>query len=538
MNPNIRLCNLRINHFATIESQEIHFQPGFNTIVGETGSGKSLILNAFNILLGNKADKKYVRKGCDFYTVEGTFHSSDPGIKEFFSQNNIFVEDEFTIKRMVQREGQSKSFINLQSIPVNIIRKFSLEFFDIIGQHENQKLLQNEYQLRLLDHYAGNGETLENYRTPFLEYQSHQKQLIELNEKLDQAERQIDYLDFQVQQLQELSPSTEEEDNLIREKESIQSIVDNNQGIQKALQIVSEDPQGNLVQFAKHVDSIISVTNLPETLKEKVDTIIELSNEISFDLSKMLTEESSDERLSEIIDRLDDYQRLKRKFKTDTVGLQDTLQEFLDQRKEFLDVENQIEKIKANIASLKNKLWALSNVLHETRKNSSKTLSADLIKIFKKINLDECLIRFEFNEVEEFKRSGRTELASMIQTNPGEDFQPISKIASGGELSRILLAFRTCCSDPESISIFLFDEVDAGIGGKTAKMIGSLIKEISEHSQVIAITHLPQIAAFADNLIHVYKDSKSENKEKRTWTNTESIAPEQRETFLKEMTPL
>lgn len=538
MNPNIQLSHLRINHFATIESQEISFTSGFNAIVGETGSGKSLILNAFNILLGNKADKKFIRKGYDYYTVEGTFISKDPGIKNFFAENNIFVEDEFTIKRMVHKEGQSKSFINLQSIPVNIIRKFSLEFFDIIGQHENQKLLQSDYQLRLLDSYAGNLETLENYNTPFSNYQRLQKSLVDLNAKLDQAERQIDYLDFQIKQLEELDPSAEEEEALIREKESIQSLIDNNQGIQKALQIVSEDSQGNLVQFAKHVDSIISVTNLPDSLKEKIDQIIELSNEISYDLSKLLTEEGSDERLGEIIDRLDAYQQLKRKFKSDTEGLKLTLDDFLNQRQEYLDIENQIEKTKAELAALKNKLWALSNVLHETRKNVATQLSKELQKIFKKINLAECLIKFELVEVEDFKKSGRSELTSLIQTNPGEDFQPISKIASGGELSRILLAFRTCCSDPESISIFLFDEVDAGIGGKTAKMIGELIKEISSHSQVIAITHLPQIAAFADNLIHVFKKSSAKGEEKRTWTSTELISPSKRDNFLQEMTPI
>lgn len=538
MKTNIKICNLRINHFATIESQEIHFTEGFNAIVGETGSGKSLILNAFNILLGNKADKKFIRKGCDFYTVEGTFQSKDPTVKKFFEEQNIFIESEFTIKRVVNREGSSKSFINLQSIPVSLIRSFALEFFDIIGQHENQKLLQSDYQLRLLDSYAGNAETLEKYRKPFQEFTENKKQLIALKEKFELAERQIDYLEFQIEQLESLSPTTEEEQKLIQEKESIQSIVDNNQGIQKALQIVSEDNQGNLIQFAKNIESILSVTNLPGSLKEKVEGIIDLSSEISFELSRLLTDEDSEGRLGEIIDRLDAYQKLKRKFKTDTQGLQETLEGFQKQRDEFLSIESEIEKTQAQIANLKNKLWTLSRLLHDTRRNLAVDLTQELQKIFKKINLSECEIKFDFDEVEDFKPTGRTLLTTLIQTNPGEDFQPISKIASGGELSRILLAFRTCCADPESISIFLFDEVDAGIGGKTAKMIGSLIKEISENTQVIAITHLPQIAAFANNLIHVYKDTKSKDKEKRTWTNTETIESKDRDDFIKEMAPI
>lgn len=538
MNPNILISNLRINHFATIESQEIHFTDGFNAIVGETGSGKSLILNAFNILLGNKADKKFIRKGCDFYTVEGTFRSDDKEILQFFKEQNIFIENEFTIKRVVHREGSSKSFINLQLVPASVIRNFALEYFDIIGQHENQKLLQSEYQLRLLDIYAGNQDTLEKYNKPFSTFKKLGNELVELNEKFDLAERQIDYLDFQISQLENLSPSVKDEESLIAEKESIQSVVDNNQGIQQALQIVSEEANCNIIQLAKNIESILSVTNLPTNLKDKVDGIIENASEISFDLSKLLTDESSDERLTEVIDRLDSYQKLKRKFKTDTEGLQESLEQFKEQRDEFLDIENKIEEIKAEIASLKNKLWTLSRLLHDTRRNLSTDLSQELQKIFKKINLNECQIKFELNEVEDFKQTGRTQLQTLIQTNPGEDFQPISKIASGGELSRILLSFRTCCADPESISIFLFDEVDAGLGGKTAKMIGSLIKEISEHTQVIAITHLPQIATFSNNLIHVYKDTKSKDKEKRTWTNTESILAENREEFLREMAPL
>ena len=359
-----------------------------------------------------------------------------------------------------------------------------------------------------------------------------------MKEKFERAESQIDYLEFQIDQLQTLNPSTKEELELVQEKESIQSIVDNNQGVQKALQLVSEDNQGNLIQFAKDIDSILSVTNLPNLFKEKVDCIIELSSEISFELSKLLTDEDSQERLSEIIDRLDAYQKLKRKFKTDTKGLQETLNDFQKQRNDYLGIETEIDKTRAQIANLRNKLWTLSRLLHDARRNITEELVQELQKIFKKINLHDCQIKFEFDEIEDFKASGRTILKTLIQTNPGEDFQPMSRIVSGGELSRILLAFRTCCSDPESISIFLFDEVDAGIGGKTAKMIGSLIKEISQNTQVIAITHLPQIAAFANNLIHVFKDTKSKDKEKRTWTNTETISSSHRKNFLRDMAPL
>lgn len=537
MLPTIQINQLRISNFATIESQEIEFTEGFNAIVGETGSGKSLILNAFNILLGSKADKKYLRHGSDFYTVEGTFSCPDQKLKDFFQKHNIFIQDEFTIKRVVYKEGSSKSFVDLQNIPANIIRSFSLEFFDIIGQHENQKLLQNNYQLRLLDIFANQIENLNQYNKPFLELKENNKLLSTLEEKISIAERQIDYLDFQINQIEELSPTVEEEDDLILSKEKIQKLMASQKTISEISSLLS-DGQGSILSQVSSLKNLFSQIDLSEQLAEKITLLDSNISDISYEFSKMNTEHDSDNELEDIIDRLDAYQKLKRKFKTDTIGLVSQLNEFQKERNEYKNIQNLVDQTKQTISDLRNQLWKISTDLHQTRLNEAPKLSKGLIEKFKKINLNECLIKFDLKETDEFLETGRTNIKTLIRTNPGEEFQEIHKIASGGELSRILLSFRTCCKDPESISIFLFDEVDAGLGGKTAKKIGELISEISLNAQVIAITHLPQIATFADNIIHVFKATEGKAKDRRTWTRAEKVLKSKKDQFLKEMTPL
>ena len=524
------LKNLTLNNFATFENQSVEFANNLNAIIGETGSGKSLILDALQFLFGQRADKKLVRKGSSFATIEATFHANASEFKHYFDDIGFpFENNEVTLKRIIYNTGTSKSFLNFQSCPLSVLSNFSKRYIDIVGQFENQKLLNCEYQLKLLDSYAGSLDLRTEYETSYNRLKALKKEIEILEENYNILRAKEDYLEFQIKEISNLNPSVENEAGLVAEKDNLLQY-EKNQGEAQELLYVLSDSDNNVISILKK----LSRNSSDDLTSSRLEEICSQVEDLSYDISRKLEDNFNQERLNEVVDRLDHYQRLKRKFGNSVSEMLESLDAFKRELESINILDQGLKEKKDTLSDLENYARAVALKLHDIRKNSAKELSEKLTSVVQTLNMNGAMLVLEVSLATELSSSGLSKITFVAETNPGEGFFPVREIASGGELSRILLGLRQIISSTDSISVFLFDEIDTGIGGKTALKIGEALSKVSQHSQVITITHLPQIAHYAKRIISV--DKKTEND--RTYSEVNVCEGRAIQSFVKEMNPI
>jgi len=537
------LKTLVIKNFATIENQTIEFSNHFNAIVGETGSGKSLILEALQLVFGQRADKKIIRKDCEFAIIEAIFHVSGDTIKEYFeSCNHPYDGNEIVIKRIIYKDQSSKSFLNFQACPLSTLCLFATNFIDVVGQFENQKLLNSNYQLEMLDSFSNLTKKVEEYQKDFNQLNELQNNMESLKRGLGELKSKEDYFLFQIEKIENLDPSNENEQELIAKKSSLLEHDKKRNLGSKILERLSDDDSSNVILEIKSIISLLNKSefNLGSNLVEKLHTALGIVEEISFDLSSQFANQQDVEKeLQQVMDRLDSYQKLKRKFGPTTDELLINYNVFKESISNIKKIESNIKTLSGEINDLKNQTLIKANVLHSSRDKNSKKLSTQLTSLIRELKMTGATVDIAISKIQDLSKNGITKLSFNAETNPGEGYFKVKNIASGGELSRILLAFRRALSANDSISIFLFDEIDAGIGGETALSIGKALQEVSCNSQVLTVTHLPQIANFADKLIHVEKEIKEIQKgAPKTKSIIKELKEGEKQKFIKNMTPI
>lgn len=509
---NLFLTKLTIQDFATFKSQIINFDTGLNVIIGETGAGKSLVLDALQLILGSRADKKLIRKGADFAIIEATFQCTDHKVKQYLGEQGFPFEDEVIIKRVLYKEGHSKAYLNHLTCSIGVLTGFARTFVDLVGQFENQKLLSSIYQLHLLDRFANITHKVESYA---LQYQQW-KDKLSMKEKLlstkEESDRRLDYLLYQVDQIEKLDPSVEDEKNLLTKKDALMDSEEN----KKNLEIINQIYEGTDLNLGLG-QGLQKVQLLLPDNSELESRVIELKEEledIHFNLNKLYDHEFTQDELDEVVTKLDQYQKLKSKFNTDTEGLIKIHKDYTEEINNLKEQIYSVEKIDLEISEFEVELKSQALKIHKERQKFSDKFTDELTKEVRTLNMSGATIQAQVSQSPELGPYGISSLEFLAETNRGEGFFPIKKIASGGELSRILLALRKLIASKDSISIFLFDEIDTGIGGETALSVGRTLQDVSSTSQVITITHLPQIANFAKKLIvvsKVYQDTRTES---------------------------
>jgi len=538
-NETLYLKSLNLQNFATFENQIINFDIKFNTIVGETGSGKSLILDALQIIFGGRADKKLIRKNAEFATIEAVFSSNDPVIKKYFHDiGHPFDGNEIVVKRIIFANESSKSYLNFQSCSASLLGSFAKRFVDLVGQFENQKLLSEDYQLVLLDSYAGLAQDIQDYQGLYTQLSNFKKDFNDLiNEKNLRAQRE-DYVRFQLEELEKLVPSIEDEIELTKKKDLILN-VEKRQQILGSLASAISDDETNLLDMLKSCLNKAEKSGgiVSEEITAKLYEVKALLEDVSYDLSKDLNATPEDENIEEIIDRLDTYQRLKRKFGGSTEEMIRMFAEFRAELDSFFQVDDKIALISKKISDLEARCQSFAEELHNIRITRADSLSKELTTKVRDLKMNGATLKINVTKNDHLGSKGFSKIDFIAETNPGEGFFKVKEIASGGELSRILLSVRQILSSNDTISVFLFDEIDAGIGGETALSIGKSLQSVAEYSQVLAITHLPQIASFATQIINVSKTTKVIDDQPRTVSIIEQAMGAQRESFIKAMNP-
>ena len=536
---NFKLKKLTLNNFATFKNEHVTFNDNFNAIIGETGSGKSIILDAIQLIFGQRADKKLIRKNSDFCSVEAVFKCLGGENKNYFFEMGYPYEDEIIVKRIIYKSGKSKSFLNHQSCPLSTLVEFSKKFIDLVGQFENQKLLSREYQMQLLDSFGGTTQLVDSYSKMWSQYGLKLKRLNEVKSLIEEEEQKKDFLNFQIQEIKSLEPSIEDEQKLIKLKNDCLTNENKKESLNQCLSKISEHDNYNILRELQECLNILNSLNSSAEVINQLNDCYASLEEVSFTLSSEISQSEEEIELDPILDRLDNYQKLKRKFNTDTHGLILKKESFESELNVIHGLKKEFTEISQEIQSIHKSLMKLAKDIHKKRIIHAKELSKQLTKEIQTLKMEGSSVNISISENNNLNESGISNLVFNVETNPGEGYYEIKEVASGGELSRILLALRTILSNSDSISIFFFDEIDAGIGGETALFIGKALLKVAHHSQVIAITHLPQIANFANKLIHVSKMSeKDPSSLVRTISHIQEITGKGKVEYIQAMNPL
>lgn len=541
--PSLILETLKLQNFATFKTHEVHFSIGLNAIIGETGSGKSLLLDALQLVFGGRTDKKAVRHGCDSTVVEAVMKFSDSEISRTLEDMGFPSEEgEVVIKRMVRKDGTSKCWLNNMACSLGQLVTFSRRYIDLVGQFENQKLLSDGYQLKLLDQFGQTTALAKEMKEQLDIYRSLREERDQLERSQSEREQRLDYLDFQINEIESLGPVDGEEEELI----SLKNDFLNQEKKQLLYHQISElveggEQNGGIASLIRSGRSLFAknASIIPQHFSEKFSSLEAAFEELAVSFRGLSIKELDAEELQRAIERLDLYQKLKRKFGGTVTAIIEAKSQFEAEAKRLREIETDLSTLFKRLHSAEQTVQRIADKIHDQRLENALLFSKELTRCVQELKMTGAEIRLEVSRSAELTDAGYTRLTFLAQTNPGEGFFRVKEIASGGELSRILLALRQVLATHDSISIFLFDEIDTGMGGETALHIGKSLKKVSLNSQVVTITHLPQISSFADKLIVVSKSTTAEHGEDRTESTVkELVAAKEIRKEIERMTPI
>lgn len=510
------LQEITIDNLAIINHLTLAFGQNMTVLTGETGAGKSIIIDAVGLLAGARGSQELIRQGTDKLEVQGQFLiPDDPQYSELLDQLGIDHEDRTVIiSREIHRNGRNTIRANGTLINTTILRKIGAPLVDIQGQNDNQRLLQPDQHLPMLDHFAGAEvqKLLQQYQEHYRQYRKLKKTLATKQANEQQWAQRLDMLRYQVQEIQSADLKADEEDTLISERDRL----DHFQQIQNTLQQLVAILNGGenapvLDQLATAMDAVNEITqfddnyaDIGKSLEDSYYSLQDVANQSSHELDGL---EFDEERLNEINTRLDLINDLERKY-GDTVP--EILAYYNKIHHELADMEGTVDsndELEEQLATVVKQLEELGNQLSEQRKKVAKDLEKRVHHELSALYMEKAVFKVHFAKVpvHSFTPTGIDDVEFYIQTNPGERMGPLAKIASGGELSRVMLALKTIFTEQADVTSIIFDEVDTGVSGRVAQAIADKIKVIADHSQVLCITHLPQVAAVAQHQFLIQK---------------------------------
>jgi DNA repair protein RecN (Recombination protein N) len=502
------LLELSIKNIAIIDSIIIDLRKYFNVMTGETGAGKSIIINSINLLLGERFDRTMLRKGENYSEISGVFTNINDSAKEVLDRNSIEYSDPLIVRRRINGKGNSRSYINDTPVTINILKEIGQYLIDLHGQHEHQSLLFPERQLELIDDYGDHDNLIVQYRRILKDLLSKRHTLKEMENELSNLLQNKDIYEYQVKEIEEISPGDNEDEELESKENYIRNRVEIKENIDNILKNIFEEEGAE--------EKIASSLNYSEKLSridEKYDTIKGMLEEITYkfenlrDLMYSCYEYNDNEipPIDEIESRIAGISRLKKKYGGSIESVKQYYSK-LNEKLDNLDVsDDDIKKIKDEINRLEKELHKRGEELHKERRNAFKEIENKIPVILEGLAIKNTKFNIRSSKLENPGINGLYDIEFFISTNPGEDLKPMNKIASGGEISRIMLAFKSLLNRKRLVDTLIFDEIDSGIGGDTAYRVGEIIKEIGKTTQIIVITHLPQVSMFGESHYRIEK---------------------------------
>lgn len=524
------LNSLYIQNFVLIDSLDIRFQEGFSVITGETGAGKSIILGALSLVLGQRADGKSIQQGKEKCVIEATFDIAKYRLEPFFLENDLEYDAACCIlRRELYASGKSRAFVNDSPVSLAILKELGTRLIDIHSQHQNLLLGDTHFQLRVVDVMAENQILLILYKKEYSRYQGLRKELKALEQKAAQTKQEEDYIRFQLDQLLEVSLQEGEQEKLEQEQETLSHAEEIKGSLYKVSQLLEGEEMG-AVQLLKEA---LSTTEGLESYYPKAKEMTERLRSAYIDLDDLASEADSQkedveynpERMDWVNERLNVIYSLEQKHHVSSVeellALQAHFQKQLD---EIGSYEEQIEELTQLVAASYEELLQQAAVLGAQRRAATERIASQLVEMVTPLGMPNIRFRIDIQAKQEPDADGMDEVRFLFAANKNGELQPVAQTASGGEISRLMLCIKAMIAGFTALPTIIFDEVDTGVSGDIADKMGNIMQDLGDKMQVFAITHLPQIAAKGSAHYFVYK----EDQEERTVTRIKPLNEEER----------
>lgn len=534
------LKKLDIRNFTLIDHLEMTLYPGFSVITGETGAGKSIVIGAIGLLLGNRADAKQVKRGCDKCIIEATFDLSiyhSDVLKDFFEDNDLDYEpEECLLRREVNANGKSRAFINDTPVTLALMRELGEQLIDVHSQHQNLLLSKEDFQLNVVDIIARDRQQLADYRAAFAEYRSAQRRLDELREQIATSRDNEDFLRFQQKELSEANLASGEQEQLEQEAELMSHAEDIKRALHEADYGLSGDDTGivNLTRsIATQLRSVADVYPEAQELAERLESCFVELKDISQEIaSKVDDVEYDPQRFNLITQRLDTIYTLQQKFHVQTVDeLLDRLNGINAQLDNIDNSDEELQELERSVEKLHAVCVEKAAVLTDMRRKSATVVEQELSKLLVPLGIPKVRFKVEVSPAD-LSTNGADKVMFLFSANSSTDMQPVSQVASGGEIARVMLSLKAMISKAIGLPTIIFDEIDTGVSGRVAEQMAHIMRDMGKaNRQVLCITHLPQIAAAGST--H-YKVAKQETEQGTVSTMTQ-LSDEQRITEIAQM---
>ena len=508
---------LFIRNYALIDSLEIDFRPGFTVLTGETGAGKSIILGALSLILGQRADSKAIKDAAQKTVIEGTFDVSAYEMRSFFEENDLDYEPSgiCILRRELSPAGKSRAFVNDTPVSLTVLKELGEHLIDIHSQHQNLLLGDNRFQLRMIDIWAGDESLLSQYRTEYKRYCDLRDSLDRLRRASEENRKEEDYLRFQYDQLCEARLQPGEQSLLEDEQEMLTHAGEIKNALYSVAQYLGGDEGGALLQMKECqsvLRSLLRIYSAVEPLSERIESAyIEMKDILGEIEDRQETVSVDPIRLQEVESRLDLIYGLQQKHHVSTIDELLSLQADLQQRLEAIDhSDEQITELQRKLSEQEKSLHTLAERLSAARHEASVGFTEKLIERARPLGMPHLRFEVEWKSKEGFDADGTESVRYLFSANKNRPMESVADIASGGEISRLMLTIKSLAADAAALPTIIFDEIDTGVSGEIADKMGEIMAGMAHYMQVVAITHLPQVASRGEYHYRIYKNDEGE----------------------------
>lgn len=525
------LKRLVIKNYALIDNLDISFSDELNIMTGETGAGKSIILGALSLILGQRAESKYFFNQQQKCIIEGSFLINDFQLDDFFKENDLDYDRETVLRREISSDGKSRAFINDTPVNLSILKYLGEKLIDVHSQHATLEINDESFQLLVIDIIANNGDLLKKYKETYKSYRQAESKLKELISKSELSKNELDYLQFQFDELQKAALTAGEQEELEQEQDTLTHAEEIKRNLLGCIAALNESEPSAVMMLKEALLQLNSAEKYNPEIRELSERLNSCLIEVKDILSEVgHIEQNSminEARLEEVNARLDLIYSLQKKHRVSTDSELITVREDISEKlNHILFADEDIENLKELNRKLLAELSGLADELSKSRAKSIPKVESSVIEILKEIGMPNAILSIQNDLLPEdrFDITGKDQIKFLFGANKGQAPQPMNKVASGGELSRLMLSIKSLIAVHTALPTIIFDEIDTGISGEIALKVGTIMEKLSKNMQVIAITHLPQIASKGDSHYIVYKEEKADI----TYTNIKKLQQEER----------
>lgn len=530
------LANLSIQNYALIDDVSVAFTNGFTTITGETGAGKSILLGGLSLVLGKRADLSSLKNEEQKCVIEAEFDISKYQLQQFFSDNDLDYEDKTILRREILPSGKSRAFVNDSPVTLDVLKELGEQLVDVHSQHQTLRLTENDFQLKVVDALANNAQNLEEYQQQLSQLRKAFKELQELETFQSNADKEHDYNSFLLEELEAAKLKEGMQEALEAEYEQLSNVEQIMEQLSAGYQLMNDEQLGllgRLGDLKRAFQSLSEFGPAYKALSDRIQSVLIEMDDVASEIEQVKDSVEADpERLEVVNGQLQQLYDLQKKHHTDSVADLIAIREELAVKVEAVaNIESKIRQKKEEVAQMTTKVDTCANTIHKARKAVIPKLKGMLEENLATLGMPSASFKIEVNPSNSFKTNGKDDLLFLFAANKGSNYGELKKVASGGELSRIMLIIKSILAQYENLPTMMFDEIDTGVSGEISNRMGEIMQQMSSTMQVFSITHLPQVASKGQYQYKVYKEESALG----TSTHIKQLSSEERIRELAEM---